>query len=42
VLELSEDGLSVQAAEPVPAAELPIRFMLPATAQVIEGVGEVM
>jgi CheY-like chemotaxis protein len=42
VLELSEDGLSVQAAEPVPAAELPIRFILPATAQVIEGVGEVM
>jgi CheY-like chemotaxis protein len=42
VLELSEGGLSVQAAEPVPAAQLPIRFMLPATAQVIEGVGEVM
>jgi CheY-like chemotaxis protein len=42
VLELSEDGLSVQAAEPVPAAEVPLRFILPGTAHLIEGSGEVM
>jgi CheY-like chemotaxis protein len=42
VLELSEDGLTVQAAEPVPAAELPLRFILPGTNHLIEGFGEVM
>ena len=42
VLEMSEDGLSVQAAEPIPAAELPLRFILPGTAHLIEGSGEVM
>lgn len=42
VLELSEDGLSVQAAEPVPAAEVPLRFILPGTVHLIEGAGEVM
>jgi CheY-like chemotaxis protein len=42
VLELSEDGLSVQAAEPVPAAEVPLRFILPGTAHLIEGSGEVV
>ena len=42
VLELSEDGLSVQAAEPVPAAEVPLRFILPGTAHLIEGSGEVI
>ncbi len=42
VLELSEDGLSVQAAEPVPAAEVPLRFILPGTTHLIEGSGEVM
>lgn len=42
VLELSEDGLSVQAAEPVPVAEVPLRFILPGTAHLIEGSGELM
>jgi CheY-like chemotaxis protein len=41
VLEVSEDGLSVQAAEPLPAAELPLRFILPGTNYMIEGSGEV-
>ncbi len=42
VLELSQDGLSVQAAEPIPAAEVPLRFILPGTSYLIEGTGEVM
>src|SRR5215468_2954609 len=42
VLELSRDGLSVQAAEPIPAAEVPLRFILPGTSHLIEGTGEVM
>jgi CheY-like chemotaxis protein len=41
VLEISEDGLSVQASEPLPAAELPLRFILPGTTHIIEGNGEV-
>jgi CheY-like chemotaxis protein len=41
VLEISEDGLSVQASEPLPAAELPLRFILPGTSYMIEGSGEV-
>jgi CheY-like chemotaxis protein len=41
VLEVSEDGLSVQASEPLPAAEVPLRFILPGTAHLIEGSGEV-
>jgi CheY-like chemotaxis protein len=41
VLEVSEDGLSVQASEPLPAAELPLRFILPGTTHMIEGSGEV-
>lgn len=42
VLELSEDGLSVQASEPLPAADVPLRFILPGTAHLIEGSGEVI
>jgi len=42
VLEVSQDGLSVQAAEPLPAIEVPIRFILPGTAHMIEGSGEVI
>jgi hypothetical protein len=42
VLELSQEGLSVQAAEPIPAAEVPLRFILPGTSHLIEGTGEVM
>jgi CheY-like chemotaxis protein len=41
VLEISEDGLSVQASEPLPAVELPLRFILPGTSYLIEGSGEV-
>jgi CheY-like chemotaxis protein len=41
VLDISEDGLSVQASEPLPAAELPLRFILPGTSYLIEGSGEV-
>ena len=41
VLDVSEDGLSVQASEPLPAAELPLRFILPGTTFMIEGSGEV-
>ena len=42
VLELSEDGLSVQASEPLPAADVPMRFILPGTPHLIEGRGEVI
>jgi hypothetical protein len=41
VLEISEDGLSVQASEPLPAVELPLRFILPGRSCMIEGSGEV-
>ncbi len=41
VLDISEDGLSVQASDPLPAAELPLRFILPGTTYMIEGNGEV-
>lgn len=41
VLELSEDGLSVEASEPLPAAEVPLRFILPGSAYTLEGSGEV-
>lgn len=41
VLDISEEGLAVQASEPLPAAELPLRFILPGTTYTIEGSGEV-
>jgi hypothetical protein len=41
VLDISEDGLAVQASEPLPAAELPLRFILPGTTYMIEGSAEV-
>ena len=41
VLDISEEGLAVQASEPLPAAELPLRFILPGTSYTIEGSGEV-
>jgi len=41
VTGVSEDGLSVQTAEPLPAIEVPIRFILPGTAHMMEGTGEV-
>ena len=42
VLNVSERGLAVQAAEPLPAGRLPLRFILPGTAHLIEGSGEVI
>jgi hypothetical protein len=42
VQEVSIDGLSVQAAEPLPAMEVPIRFILPGTVHMIEGTGDVV
>ena len=42
VQEVSADGLSVQAAEPLPAIEVPIRFILPGTVHMIEGTGDVV
>ena len=41
VTEISEDGLSVKASEPLPVFELPLRFILPGTNYTIEGTGEV-
>jgi CheY-like chemotaxis protein len=42
VLEVSENGLSVQAAEPLPAIQVPIRFILPGTVHMIEGKGDIV
>jgi CheY-like chemotaxis protein len=42
VQEVSTDGLSVQAAEPLPAIEVPLRFILPGTVHMIEGTGDVV
>jgi CheY-like chemotaxis protein len=42
VLEVSEDGISVQASEPLPALDTPLRFLLPGMAHLIEGTGEVI
>lgn len=42
VLEVNEDGIAVQAAEPLPALDTPLRFLLPGMAHVVEGAGEVI
>ena len=42
VLNVSQRGLAVQSAEPLPAGRLPLRFILPGTAHLIEGSGEVI
>jgi PilZ domain-containing protein len=43
ILDLSAHGLSLQAAEPLPAIhKIPLRFVLPATSHMIEGTGEVI
>jgi PilZ domain len=43
ILDLSQRGLSLQTAEPLPAAnEVPLRFVLPGTSHMIEGTGEVI
>ncbi len=43
MLDLSQEGLSVQAAEPLPAVdEVPIHFLLPGTNYPVEGTAEVI
>lgn len=43
MLNLNADGLSLQAPEPIPALpEIPLRFLLPGSAQLVEGTGEVL
>jgi hypothetical protein len=42
VLDLNEQGLALQAAEPLPAVpEVPFRFVLPGTSDMVQGTGEV-
>jgi CheY-like chemotaxis protein len=43
ILDLSQQGLSLQAPEPLPGVHrIPLRFVLPGTAHMIEGTGEVI
>ena len=43
MLDLNEEGLSVQAAEPLPAMDrVPLHFLLPGSARVIDGVADVV
>ena len=43
LLDVSEDGLAVQAAEPLVAAgQVPFRFVLPGSRQTVEGAGEMV
>ncbi len=43
ILDLSAHGLSLQAAEPLPAVhKIPLRFVLPGTSHMVEGTGEVI
>jgi len=43
VLDLTQDGLALQAPEPLPPVrEVPLRFVLPSTTYLIEGMGEVI
>ena len=43
ILDLSAHGLSLQAAEPLPAIhKIPLRFVLPGTSHMVEGTGEVI
>lgn len=43
MLDLSETGVALQAAEPLPAIqEIPFRFVLPDTTQMVEGTGELV
>jgi hypothetical protein len=43
VLDLSEQGLALQAPEPLPPVQnVPLRFVLPGTSQLIEATGEVI
>jgi hypothetical protein len=43
MLDLSEQGLALQAPEPLPAAHsLPLHFYLPETSHLVEGIGKVI
>jgi CheY-like chemotaxis protein len=43
ILDLSQHGLSLQAPEPLPGVhKVPLRFVLPGTAHMVEGTGEVV
>jgi len=43
LLDLTQEGLALQAPEPLPAVqEVPVRFVLPGTSYLIEGMGEVV
>lgn len=43
ILDLSQHGLSLQAPEPLPGVQrVPLRFVLPGTSHMIEGMGEVI
>lgn len=43
VLDLTQNGLALQAPEPLPPVqEVPVRFVLPGTTHLIEGMGEVI
>jgi ActR/RegA family two-component response regulator len=43
VLDVNEQGLSLQAPEPLPPVQqIPFRFVLPATTQIVEGNGEMI
>jgi len=43
ILDLNEDGFSLQAPEPLPAVPaIPLRFVLPGTSHQVEGTGEVL
>jgi len=43
VLDLNKDGLALQAPEPLPPVQqVPLRFVLPGTSNMVEGMGEVI
>jgi hypothetical protein len=43
VLDLNQDGLALQAPEPLPPVQqVPLRFVLPGTDNMVEGTGEVV
>jgi hypothetical protein len=43
MLDLSEQGLALQAPEPLPAVHnLPLHFYLPGTSHLVEGIGKVI
>ena len=43
MVDLNQDGLSIQAAEPLPAVqEVPVHFLLPGTSHPVEGTAEVI